>query len=131
MARPVPSRRRVIGEVAGPAILAGEASLTGAALAVVTLEGIGGPLGSAAVGGDGGVSVEYERFTRRGRPQSLTVAVPAALAPGGRLQVRISAPFLERVERLELSPPPVPSNRRGGPPGRGLAAGVSLSEQAP
>jgi uncharacterized membrane protein YcaP (DUF421 family) len=30
----------VIGEVAGPAILAGEASLTGAALAVVTLVGI-------------------------------------------------------------------------------------------
>jgi hypothetical protein len=102
------ARREWSGERLGQACMA--------AFLVAGLVGVfgGGPLGSAAVRGDGGVSVEYERFTRRGRPQSLTVAVPAALAPGGRLQVRISAPFLERVERLEVSPPPVEEGSENG-----------------
>jgi hypothetical protein len=37
----------------------------------------------------------------------LTIAVPASLASGGRLRLRLSAPFLERVERLEVSPAPL------------------------
>lgn len=95
------TRREWGGERLGQACMA--------AFLVAALAGTfgGGLLGSAVARGEGGVSVEYERLTRRGRPQSLTIAVPASLAAGGRLRLRISAPFLERVERLEVSPPPL------------------------
>jgi hypothetical protein len=102
------ARREWRGERVGQACMA--------AFLAAALSGAfgGGLLGSAVARGDGDVSVEYERFTRRGRPQSLTVEVPAALAPGGRLQLRIAAPFLERVQRLEVSPPPLAEGSANG-----------------
>jgi hypothetical protein len=102
------ARREWKGERAAQACMA-------AFLAAALLGAFGGGLlGSAVVRGDGDVSVEYERFTRRGRSQSLTVEVPAALVLGGRLQLRISAPFLERVQRLEVSPRPLEEGSEGG-----------------
>jgi hypothetical protein len=74
----------------------------------------GGLLASAVVRGDGDVQVRYERLTRTGRPEDLIVEVPASAASRDRIVVRLSTTFLDRLQRLEVSPSPLAVRGEGG-----------------
>lgn len=63
-----------------------------------------GPLSQSSVASaDGQMRVEYQRFSRRLAPQSLDITLPTQ-AGADRVEVRINAEYLRRVQVTEIFP---------------------------
>lgn len=66
-----------------------------------------GPASSqTATASDGSLSVEYEKFSTRKKPQTLRLEVQPEANDGGELRIRVSAEYLREVEIERIVPTP-------------------------
>ena len=81
-------------------------------MAVFILAALAGSFGSGpassrkATASDGSLSVEYEKFSTRKKPQTLRLEVQPEANGGGELRIRVAAEYLREVEIERIVPTP-------------------------